>query len=97
MGSNGPRFLSLSVTLNSFTNLTLHHALRHPPRRPLLTGYEPLDALFNHPPHRHPPSAPPSTPSSPSSPSTSTSPARPPPQTPTNGVTSIKTNNLTIP
>ncbi|KAJ9482909.1 hypothetical protein VN97_g10515 [Penicillium thymicola] len=28
---------SLSVTLNSSSNLTLHHALRRPPRRPLLT------------------------------------------------------------
>ncbi|KOS37934.1 hypothetical protein ACN38_g11245, partial [Penicillium nordicum] len=81
-------------TLNSLINFTLHHALRRPPRRPLLAGYEPLDALLNYPHHRHPPSALPSTPSSPS---TSTSPARSPPQTPTNGVTSIKTNNSNIP
>ncbi|KAJ9484598.1 hypothetical protein VN97_g8770 [Penicillium thymicola] len=42
------KFISLSVASTTLKtiNLTLHHALRRPQRRPLLTGYEPLDALF---------------------------------------------------
>lgn len=35
-----------------FKHLTLHYAPRRP-HRPLLTGYEALDALFNRPDHVH--------------------------------------------
>ncbi|KUM60410.1 hypothetical protein ACN42_g6711 [Penicillium freii] len=100
------RFLSLLLSFCSLTsstttqqsNLTLHHALRRPPRRPLLQVMSPwkLYSTFLIIVSLHPPSDPPSTPPSSLS-SPSTSPARPPPQTPTNGVTYLHTNDLNIP
>ncbi|KUM64301.1 hypothetical protein ACN42_g2772 [Penicillium freii] len=91
-----PCNLYISPQLNFFNystiHLTLHHALGRPQRGPLLTGYEPLEALCNLPHHRqlHPSSAPSSTPPS-------SSPAWPSPQIPINSVTYLYTNDLNIP
>ncbi|KOS41980.1 hypothetical protein ACN38_g7158 [Penicillium nordicum] len=38
--------MSLYSLFQQSAKPTLYHTLRRPQRRPLLTGYEPLDALF---------------------------------------------------